>query len=492
MLRRVLATVSIAVFLAGLVAVASARPMPLSSSTPSPTATPEPTPPGQLHHCPPAGKWAISVWSGPKAGTGEALDTCGAGAIDAAYYIHPLTQAWRVFFRDQPAISDLNTLDDLQAVATIGSDVASPTSSPEPTPTPGPSPGRMAGCPLAGKWALSVWNGPNATEAADAFATCTEVVGVAYWLDPQTQTWQRYVHERPDLTTLLHLDNLQGVFALGSTEPKEYCAINIPGTYHGAVTIDGQPAPVGTEIKVFRGGVEFGSTTVSEEGIYTVNVPTSAPVIPPCFESTGGPLTFTCDGAEAREKPSWGAALRPQDLTCVRLLSCPAAGKWSITVYSGAGESSADALGQCAVSVDAAYWVDPATQDWKRYIRGRPELTNLASLEHLQGVLALGSASELSELSSAAAAPPAQGQPETQMEGCPQPGLWAISVWNGPGGTSPSDALATCSSVRVAAAYWIDPRTQVWKRHFDGRPDISNLPDLREFQGLLTLGGEAR
>ncbi len=347
----------------------------------------------------------------------------------------------------------------------------------------------MNGCPLAGKWALSVWNGPNATETADALAPCTEVVSVAYWLDPQTQTWQRYVHERPDLTTLSHLDNLQGVFALGSTEPRESCAINIPGTYHGAVTIDGQPASAGTVIKVFRGGIEFGSTTVAEDGTYTANVPSSAPVIPPCFESTGGPLTFTCDGAEAQEKPNWGPALRSQDLTCVHMLNCPAAGKWSIAVYSGAGEPTANSLAQCAVSVEAAYWLDPTTQAWSRYIRGRPELTNLASLQSLQGVLALGSPSELV---SAAAAQSVQEQPEGQMEGCPQPGKWAISVWNGATGTPPSEALATCSSVRVAAAYWIDPQADVWKRYFDGRPDLSNLPDLRELQGLVTLGGEAR
>ena len=450
---------------------------------------------GMMYNCPQAGQWAISVWSGPDVDTAEALDTCGPGAVDAAYYIHPLTQTWRVFFREQQAISDLNTLDDLQAVATLGSPTASPTSSAQPTPTPGPSPGQMNGCPLAGRWALSAWNGPNATETADAFATCTEVVGVAYWLDPQTQTWLRYVRERPDLTTLSQLDNLQGVFTLGSTEPKEYCAINIPGTYHGAVTIDGQPASVGTIIKAFRGGIEFGSTTVTEDGAYTVNVPSSAPIIPPCFESTGGPLTFTCGDAEAQEKPNWGPSLRLQDLTCVRMLNCPVAGKWSITVYSGPGESAAAALAQCGVSVEAAYWLDSTTQAWSRYIRGRPELTNLASLQHLHGVLARASASEPL---SAAAAPSAvairsaQGQSEDQMEGCPEPGKWAISVWNGATGTPPSGALATCSSVRVAAAYWIDPQTQLWKRHFDGRADISNLADLRELQGLVTLGGEAR
>ena len=78
------------------------------------------------------------------------------------------------------------------------------------------------------------------------------------------------------------------------------------------------------------------------------------------------------------------------------------------------------------------------------------------------------------------------------MEGCPPPGRWAISVWNGVTTTPPSEALATCSSARVAAAYWIDPQTQAWKRYFDGRADISSLPDLRELQGLITLGGEAR
>jgi hypothetical protein len=326
-------------------------------------------------------------------------------------------------------------------------------------------------------------------------ATCSEVVGVAYWLDPETQTWQRYIHERPELTTLSHLNNLQGVFALGSTEAKEYCAINIPGTYHGAVTIDGQPAPAGTAIKVFKGGIEFGSTTVTEDGTYTVNVPDSAPVIPPCFESASGPLTFTCGDAEAQEKPNWGPSLRLQDLNCVHMLNCPAAGKWSISVYSGPGESAVDALEQCGVPVDAAYGIDPATQVWSRYIRGRPDLTNMASLQHLQGVVARGSASEPLSAAAAlptAAAPSAQEQPEGQMEGCPEPGRWAISVWDGATATSPSDALATCSSVRVAAAYSMDPQTQLWKRYFDGRLDISNLPDLRELQGLMTLGGEAR
>src|SRR4030065_2350190 len=60
---------------------------------------------GALYNCPPAGKWAISVWNGEGVSTAEALDTCGAGSIDAAYYIHPLTQTWRGFFTGQPGLN---------------------------------------------------------------------------------------------------------------------------------------------------------------------------------------------------------------------------------------------------------------------------------------------------------------------------------------------------------------------------------------------------
>jgi hypothetical protein len=445
-----------------------------------------------LHNCPQPGRWAISVWEGEETETAEALDTCGAGAVEAAYYIDPFIQNWLVFSKGNPTISNLDTLANLQAVVTLGSPTASPAPTAQPTPTPGPSPGRMVGCPPAGKWAMAVWNGPNGVNPADAFATCSETIAVAYWLDPQTQVWQRYVHDRPELTTLSHLDNLQGVFALSSKATGEYCAMNIPGTFYGAVTIDGQAAPAGTVIKVFRGGTEFGSTTVSEKGTYVVSIPSPAPVAPPCFESAGGPLTFTCDAAEAQEHPGWGSGSNPQNLTCVDMRDCPAAGKWSIAVYTGERAPAGDALALCGVPVEAAYWIDPASQIWSRYFRGQPELSTLASLLNLQGVIALGSASE-SVAAAAAAVQSAQGQAGgQQMEGCPEPGKWAISVWNGESGTPTGLALATCPSVKVAAAYWIDPQTQKWKHYFDGRPDLTNLLELREMQGLIALGGEAR
>jgi hypothetical protein len=437
---------------------------------------------GTLHNCPPAGKWAISVWSGEDTAIGDALATCGEDSVKAAYFLHPLSQAWRAFFHDRPDLGDLTGLVDMQAIVALGSPTAEPAAAQPPS---GPSPGDMRSCPRAGKWAMSVWNGPHGTDAEDALATCKETVVLAYYLDPATQRWLRYVHDRPELTTLETLDNLQGVFALGSTEPKDYCAINIPGTYHGVVTIDGQPAPVGTVIRVLRGGIEFGSATVTEEGVYTVNVPTTSPLEPPCFERTPGPLTFICGDAVAQEQPSFRTGLRPQDLTCVLMANCPSAGKWSIAAYNGPEASVDDALAMCAVPVESAYWVDPDTQVWSRYFRGRPEISTFTALAKGQAVLALGSPSDT--VSEAAAA--AEGASEEgQIQSCPQPGKWAISFWDGPIGTDIEDALDTCAGVSIRAAYAIEPQSQAWQRYFSDRPDLSNLSTLGYMQGLLTLG----
>jgi len=78
----------------------------------------------------------------------------------------------------------------------------------------------MHNCPEAGKWAIAVWDGDDETEAEQAFATCGEqAMAAAYYLDPQTQGWLRWVADRPEITTLLTLDDMQGVFARGVAPP---------------------------------------------------------------------------------------------------------------------------------------------------------------------------------------------------------------------------------------------------------------------------------
>jgi beta-lactamase superfamily II metal-dependent hydrolase len=78
----------------------------------------------------------------------------------------------------------------------------------------------MQNCPQAGKWAISVWSGDDGTDARQALATCDEeTIAVAYSIDPDTQAWSRWFADRPDISTLTTLNDMQGVLALGSVNP---------------------------------------------------------------------------------------------------------------------------------------------------------------------------------------------------------------------------------------------------------------------------------
>ena len=82
--------------------------------------------------------------------------------------------------------------------------------------TPPPSSGAIVGCPAAGRWSLAVWSGADDTPTLDALATCTAVpVEAAYWLDPESQGWLRFVDGYPQFTNLTTLGNLQAVMLLG-------------------------------------------------------------------------------------------------------------------------------------------------------------------------------------------------------------------------------------------------------------------------------------
>jgi hypothetical protein len=89
-----------------------------------------------MHNCPQPGKWAISVWGGAD-GTdaGQALATCGAGAVAVAYSIDPQTQAWPGWFAGRPEITKLNAFSNMWGVMAHGA-----LGGPTPTPTPAPTP----------------------------------------------------------------------------------------------------------------------------------------------------------------------------------------------------------------------------------------------------------------------------------------------------------------------------------------------------------------
>ena len=72
---------------------------------------------------------------------------------------------------------------------------------------------------------------------------------------------------------------------------------------------------------------------------------------------------------------------------------------------------------------------------------------------------------------------------------CPLSGKWALSVWNGPSGKPIAEALATCTSVNIVAAYSLDRTTNTWLKYFPGRgTDINDLLSLSSMQAIITRG----
>ena len=72
--------------------------------------------------------------------------------------------------------------------------------------------------------------------------------------------------------------------------------------------------------------------------------------------------------------------------------NCPQAAKWSIATWDGAdGTSTEQAVASCGEGVVAvAYYIDSQTQVWSRWFTGRPEMSDLSTLDNRQGVIALG------------------------------------------------------------------------------------------------------
>ncbi|MCJ7511321.1 MAG: DUF11 domain-containing protein [Dehalococcoidia bacterium] len=71
---------------------------------------------------------------------------------------------------------------------------------------------------------------------------------------------------------------------------------------------------------------------------------------------------------------------------------------------------------------------------------------------------------------------------------CPLSGKWAMSVWTGSSGKPIAEALATCTSVTIDAAYSLDPTNNTWLKYFPAHTDISDLLYLNNLQAIFTTG----
>lgn len=277
--------------------------------------TPSEAQDGSIQNCPQPGKWAIAVWDGDD-GTdaGQALNTCGLGAVAAAYALDPDTQGWHRYILGHREINTLATLDNFQGIWALGRMAASASSSPGSTVFPAQT-GTMHNCPQPEKWAISVWDGDDDADVGEALDTCgVGVVAAAYALDPDTQMWYRWIRDEPEISNLATVDNMQGLLVLRTTlEWGEFCYYpDIPSTYYGTVTIDGAPAADGTMISALEGSTTC-TTTATSGGRYVFEVPQGMAVSYPCC--SGWPwVTFKADGAYCAELGRWSAGAQQLDL----------------------------------------------------------------------------------------------------------------------------------------------------------------------------------
>lgn len=89
---------------------------------------------------------------------------------------------------------------------------------------------------------------------------------------------------------------------------------------------------------------------------------------------------------------AWAIGPRSSEAQQDSMHNCPQAGNWAISVWSGDdGTDTGEALAACGPgAVDFAYYIDPDTQQWLRYFVGRAEISNLLTLDDMQGVIAHG------------------------------------------------------------------------------------------------------
>jgi hypothetical protein len=91
---------------------------------------------------------------------------------------------------------------------------------------------------------------------------------------------------------------------------------------------------------------------------------------------------------------AWALASDPSEAQTGTMQDCPPAGLWSIAVWDGAsGTAAADALATCGEgAVAAAYSLDAQTGVWSRWFAANLGVSDLTSVDDMQGLLALGSA----------------------------------------------------------------------------------------------------
>ena len=184
-------------------------------------ATPTPTPGGRVLTIPP-GSWANFAWTGVSSPQSVA-DCFGAGNISVMYRLDAAAQSYQRWIGSRPDLSDMGQVAQYDTLLALNSS-SQPASC---TPPDVMLLGRTVTIP-AGLWANFAWSG-NVTLASNDVADCFGQgnISVMYRLDAATQSYQRWIRGRPDLSDMGNVAPFDTLLALSAGSQDGSCDIPI-------------------------------------------------------------------------------------------------------------------------------------------------------------------------------------------------------------------------------------------------------------------------
>jgi hypothetical protein len=203
------------------IAPASCSATPTPTPTPTPTATPSPTatpiPGGTRAVTIPPGSWANFAWTGDSAPQTIA-DCFGIGNIAVMYRLDAFTQTFERWVHGREDLSNMGEVQTYEALLALNASAQPATCN-----MPSQLLPRNLTIP-ASSWANFAWTG-NTIFPAEGAAQCFGEgnITVIYRLDTTTQTFQRWVRGRPELSTMEAVQPYDALLALNSGDQPATC-----------------------------------------------------------------------------------------------------------------------------------------------------------------------------------------------------------------------------------------------------------------------------
>jgi hypothetical protein len=198
---------------------------PTRTPTPTPTATPgataTPTPGATRAVTIPGGSWANFAWTG--ASSPQTVADCfGAGNIAVMYRLDAATQTFQRWIRGREDLSNMGDVQRYDALLALNA-------SAQPATCNMPQQLLVQGYTIPPEsWANFAWVSNGSYPAAGAADACGEgKIAVMYRLDAASQTFQRWIRGRPDLSNMGDVQPYDALLALNASDQPAGCVFPV-------------------------------------------------------------------------------------------------------------------------------------------------------------------------------------------------------------------------------------------------------------------------